>query len=97
MINDKYMFDLGGNTARYKHDCKNCTYLGQFNEYDLYFCLQGGKIPTVIARFSSEGPDYYSGITSNITELTEAKCRAITRGLLISSKYIAVYLQNCYK
>ena len=45
----------------YKHDCNNCTFLGTFNNEDLYFCKQGGHIPTLIVRYSSDGPDYSSG------------------------------------
>ena len=49
---------------RYQHDdCDACVYLGQFNEYDLYYCP--GE-PTVIARASSNGPDYFSGIIFGI-------------------------------
>ena len=46
--------------ARYKHDCKACTYLGQLREFDIYACPQAGN-PTIVARFSSKGPDYFSG------------------------------------
>lgn len=47
---------------RYEHDdCENCVPLGEWEEFDLYFCTQGGRIPTVIARQSSEVGDYYSG------------------------------------
>ncbi len=68
---------------RYKHDCEQCIYLGEFSEQDLYFCEQGG-IPTVIARWSDEGGDYNSGIAAAeyIAELKEAKDRAKARGLL---------------
>jgi hypothetical protein len=44
-------------TPQHVHDCDNCTFLGRFvNEdivgnYDLYYCLQGGSIPTLIARW----------------------------------------------
>ena len=49
------------NTPRYRHDCDVCKFLGIFKDYDLYFCPQGGE-PTVIARYSSDGPDYLSGM-----------------------------------
>lgn len=45
---------------RYKHDCKSCTFLGFLQEFDLYTCPQG-NFPTIVARFSSKGPDYFSG------------------------------------
>jgi hypothetical protein len=71
---------------QYQHDCDACTFLGrfagQFNDFDLYHCEQV-KIPTVIARYSSYGPDYKSGIglTHFHEELAEALKRAQARGL----------------
>jgi hypothetical protein len=65
----------------YKHDCTNCTFLGQFEEYDLYYCPQG-NIPTVIARFSDDGPDYTSGLNSRLPCLQAAQMLAIEKGLL---------------
>ena len=84
----------------YKHDCDKCTFLGTIlvkdidetgkegGEVDLYHC--DGNIPTVIARYSSDGPDYSSGIL--IAEhalkrgeygypLVIAYCAAVARGL----------------
>lgn len=50
-------------SPRYDHDCTNCIFLEQYDQYDLYFCPKNdGTIATVIARKSSEGPDYYSGL-----------------------------------
>jgi len=48
-------------TPIHKHDCHCCTYLGAFKEHDLYHCKQDGEIPTIIARFGSDEPDYKSG------------------------------------
>lgn len=52
----------------HKHDCDECTYIGEYydhsvrREYDLYFHVQSyeGCLTTVelIARYSSDGPDY---------------------------------------
>lgn len=47
-------------TPRYEHDCDNCTFLGRLVQYDIYACPQVG-CPTVIARWASEGPMYFSG------------------------------------
>lgn len=47
---------------RYEHDCKRCVPLGQHEEYDLYYCESGAGMPTLVARWSSEGPDYKSGL-----------------------------------
>ena len=44
----------------HKHDCDNCTFLGNFNEYDLYHCPQCG-MPTLIARCGEKG-EYSSGM-----------------------------------
>ncbi len=46
------------------HDCDECCYLGSIDlkeVYDLYFCSEA-FIPTVIARYGSNGPDYTSGM-----------------------------------
>jgi hypothetical protein len=59
----------------YEHDCRSCTFLGttrvepdwagkEVNEVawaDWYGCTQGGKVPTIIARTSSQDSDYQSG------------------------------------
>lgn len=48
------------NIKRYTHDCGECEFLGQYKEYDLYYCE---KEPTVIARYGNDGPEYMSGIS----------------------------------
>lgn len=52
------------NEPRWKHDCTKCKFLGQTiaggNVNDLYVCDQGMKAITLIARYSDNGPDYYS-------------------------------------
>lgn len=70
---------------RYQHDCDKCTFLGEHENADLYFCPQGGLSPTVIARYSSVPPDYESGLVfaKSGTHLGEAKQRAMARGLLL--------------
>lgn len=57
-----------GSKPVHTHDCKSCTYLGTVppgsysdTPCDLYVCPQG-HLPTVIARYGSEGPQYTSGI-----------------------------------
>ena len=63
-------------TPKYIHDCEECIYLGTYNETDLYFC---DATPTVISRYSDNGPDYKSGLifADKDIELGEAKSRAI--------------------
>lgn len=46
--------------ARYAHDCTACVSLGALGDYDLYRCSQSG-LPTVVARFGDDGPEYLSG------------------------------------
>ncbi len=59
---------------RFTHDCSSCIFLGRFGDYDLYHHTIG--IETVVARYGSEGPDYTSGLYTNIPALEEARRRA---------------------
>ena len=66
-------------TPLYTHDCTHCTFLGTYNNHDLYFC---GDMEEVIARFGSDGPDYYSlakGMKTSNKELNEARKRAFAK------------------
>ena len=75
---------------KFKHDCSCCTFLGVTkydNEYyDLYFCA-GAGMPTVIARFSDEGPDYMSGMNFGVSELFSGEI----------SRPLAIALQLAYQ
>lgn len=82
---------------QFKHDCDLCVFLGRFEDdrpealywdYDLYWCNQGDRNPTVIARHSDQGQDYYSGIVHApfIPALAEAAARASKRGLATSDR-----------
>lgn len=79
----------------FHHDCPHCIFLGTFEcdkygphrIFDLY-CHEK-EMPTVLARYSSNCGDYYSGLTFSypdtsaaIPMLVEARRRAIERGLL---------------
>lgn len=44
---------------RYLHDCEQCVFLGQHEEYDLYYCTGYEKTP--VARRSDAPSDYISG------------------------------------
>lgn len=66
----------------YKHDCDRCTFLGNYNGHDLYFCNQFKSIPTVVARFGNELEEYKSGLGILDTELLEAATRAKEKGIL---------------
>lgn len=50
---------------RYVNICFLCEYLGQYKNYDLYYCA--GE-PTVVCRYSDEGSDYSSGLDFALTE-----------------------------
>ncbi len=70
---------------RYAHDCDECVPLGEYKEFDLYFCRQGRlDVPPVLARYGNDGPQYSSGLTvaDHIPQLAEAKRRAKEKGLL---------------
>lgn len=66
---------------QFVHDCKECTYLGQCEGYDLYFCPQG-NLPTVIARYGDAPWEYISGMpVAYQPPLSVAKALAIKTGL----------------
>jgi len=45
--------------ARYPHHCERCTYLGQFERWDLYHCPQHPPYPpTLVARWAQHPADY---------------------------------------
>lgn len=76
-----------GERPLYQHDCDCCHFLGRFQgergPADLY-AHTAGHMPTVIARYGSDGPDYSSGASfsyGRLTDLTEARLRAQQLGL----------------
>jgi hypothetical protein len=58
---------------KFDHDCEVCTFLGTYEKHDLYHCKQATG-STVIARHSSDGPDYVSGMVfaKSLTQDTRA-------------------------
>ncbi len=69
------------NGIRYNHVCNECVFLGLIDEYDLYYCPQGG-VPTVIARFGDADDHYLSGLGSELYPLIRAEELAKERFLL---------------
>ncbi len=72
---------------RFTHDCTGCHFLGHHRaeemDFDLYYCGQGGGLPTVVARFGNDGPEYLSGLNMTLTPaLVEAQKRAKEKGLV---------------
>jgi hypothetical protein len=84
-------------TPLHKHDCEECNFLGTYEgTKDLYVCHKQSSRPTVICRYSSDGPDYSSGIDfifSN-TDLTVAAFRAINAKLIDPELVYKVILKD---
>jgi len=85
----------------HQHDSDCCTFLGTVENQDLYFSDQGGFGATLIARYGSDGPDYFSGLCfSKEGILRIAAERAIEKGLLTReewrSKVYKSYLPYSY-
>lgn len=86
-------------TEKPQYDCDaehNCTFLGRHNEFDLWYTAFDAIGPTVIARYSSDGPDYYSGMCFGWIEdyqpdhpLVEARKRAEAMGLDVQRERFA--------
>ena len=56
-------------TPAFEHDCDECVFLGRYEDHDLYLCPQGG-MPTVVARWGNDGPEYTSGREVTLGNLT---------------------------
>ena len=68
---------------RYEHDCNICEFLGQYREYDLYYCL---KNMTIIERYSDEGGDYSSGLVFGVIGHENCSREALVRALRTGHK-----------
>jgi len=82
----------------HQHDCSCCIFLGRKatpqGEVDLYAHTGTGFSQTVIARYSSDGPKYSSGLVlsyGRIPLLTEARKRAHVLGVLEYDVYEALH------
>jgi hypothetical protein len=66
----------------FEHDCDHCVFLGHYENADLYICPGN----TVLARFSSDGPDYESGFCAipHYPRLQEAARRAVAKGYSVT-------------
>jgi hypothetical protein len=78
-------------TPLFNHDCERCKFLGTFKGTDLYFCNKSWRI-TLISRYSSDGPDYTSGmfLVGHDEHITEANKRAFSAGLLGKTNWVLV-------
>lgn len=83
-------------TPRYTHDCDQCTFLGCFHEFDLYF-----GHPSLIARYGNKGEEYYSweaGIPTSREAIKECEKRAVEKGLVtLKPKFTATILWRTQK
>ena len=55
---------------RFEHDCDACVFIGHYAGHDIYRCPQGGIVPTIVARFGDDGPDYHSGRRVRVGDIT---------------------------
>ena len=57
---------------RYQHDCDDCTFLGYYEEFDLYLCPEKHWVPVVIARYGDAPNQYvHDGYHKNTTVFFE--------------------------
>lgn len=87
---------LEGATPTHKHDCEECIFVGTVYDEertdDLYYCEQSCKDPTVVRRWSSDGPHYssnwprarYWGVATN-DATTWVVVTLLNRGITIRS------------
>ena len=90
-----HSYNLHGN--RWLNTCAACTFLGRYEQFDLYYCVGfGSKLPTFVARFGPGTADYVAGwsfasahsggmsheLPYGQDALKEAHYRAMRRGLL---------------
>ena len=77
----------------YQHDCNSCTFLGTYQNHDLYVC--GDTIPTVIARDGNEPQENSSGLdfAKPGTVLGEALKRACEQGHIDPVYYERSFIQ----
>ena len=73
----------------FTHDCKRCVFLGHYltasDRYDLYYCGNNDRLPTFVARYGNDGPEYTSGIFLAPPDhpITVARKMAERRGLIL--------------
>lgn len=76
-------------TPRYEHEDVCCTYLGQFEEFDLYVCGTANGTGTYLARDGDDGSDYHSGkaFVGLFPPITEAHRLAAVQGIALDLGY----------
>jgi hypothetical protein len=76
---------------KFKHDCNVCNFLGHFENHDLYYCKNE---PTVIARFSSKGPDYSSGLVFADKDVNKHLYKAKQLAIELRAKMVEIHYKN---
>lgn len=77
---------------RYTHDCRQCEFLGWYNEWDLYACVKRSKVAgrskleNVVARRSDEPADYRSGWVTAFTEVDSENPLIMALGLVVKAE-----------
>lgn len=77
---------------RYAHDCSRCVFLGQYAEYDLYFCDK--STGTLLARYGDDGMCQTSPIKNNFTPILNWE--AVAFGLAIQKRLIEIVVPGSY-
>lgn len=49
-------------TPRFEHECDGCTFIGHVDGKDVYYCLQGNTMPTIVLRYGDKPEEYRSAI-----------------------------------
>lgn len=71
--------DSSADRPRYRHDHDDCTWLGRQGNEDVYYCTQGGVMPTIIFRWGELPEDYNSGwyLRNDLAPKLAAKLREV--------------------
>lgn len=57
------------------------VFLGNYEQFDLYWYDQGEFEPTLVARYGNDGPEYYSGLCFGWTPDAETSPLVVARKL----------------
>lgn len=69
------------NTPAFTHDCDACTFLGHAKGHDHYICEDAIPSASLIARRSSEGPDYSAWTMDLVNHLPDTHPIRVTYAL----------------
>jgi hypothetical protein len=76
---------------RYAHDCERCSFLGQMDEHDVYYCPQDGTLPTIVFRWADEPAEYRSAF--DLFDVLPPALQAKARECLASDRDVALILR----